>query len=72
MTFEEPDDEAHAAFAYTDAELLAYFKRHPVPACAHPRAVTGAEEKDAMNWVTVPWSCPDCGKSGAQRFHRSR
>ena len=56
----------------TDDEMMDLIEKTPVPSCAHPRLQFGEEQKDENNWVTVPWSCPDCGKSGAQRFHRAR
>jgi transposase-like protein len=41
----------------TDDEALDSLDRHPVPTCAHPRAVGDVKEGRSH------WTCPDCGKS---------
>lgn len=48
----------------TDDEALDAIDRHPVPTCAHPRALLSGKERDTEGRTIKTWQCPDCGKSG--------
>ena len=44
-----------------DEAMLDYIESHPVPTCAHPRAV--GKPVFTRDGLGSEYSCPDCGKS---------